>query len=54
MKNILIALTILSFGLGFTAANAGATRDAVVAACKSKAAGTQVTVNGKQYVCPKA
>lgn len=61
MKNSLIVLILLFFNLSLGAVNAVAdqgqgqgqtTRDAIVTACEDKAAGTLVTVNGKEYPCP--
>ena len=54
MKIFLIVLTALYFGTTFSFANAAvdrATKTALTTACKGKASGTQVTINGKKYTC---
>ena len=57
MKNSLITLIVLSFGLAFGVANAAkheGPSEAVLKACKDKKAGTEVTVDGKKVKCPEA
>jgi hypothetical protein len=57
MKKLLVTLMALSFGLAFGAANAmkhEKPSEAVMKACTGKAAGTEVTVDGKKTKCPEA
>ncbi len=57
MKKSLVTLIVLCFGLAFGTANAmkhdKPVSDAVMKACKEKAPGTEVTVNGKKTKCPE-
>jgi len=57
MKKSLITLIVLAFGLAFGAAANAMKHEkpsaAVVKACKDKAPGTEVTVDGKKSKCPE-